>query len=361
MKKLALFTSVVLATSGTMSASEVENLRSANAEHKRQINALEKEIENLYSLLEKEMRSKGKTPTQRGTKQPVASHSIAKGGVYVVKGGDTLSRISRNHKVSLSALMAANKLNSQSVLQIGQKLVIPGGSVKFVSNSQKPIEEARRLAPLPALPTSPQNGGSVARSTSPKQTQHSKGGFYLVKGGDTFYAIARKNKVSVTSLTKANPGINPSRLQVGQKIQLPAMAVSGSSNEKIPAAIPVFTNKQHTKQTQPKIAKTNQGTPQASNKALSQAKAQPKNFNTITTRNEKADSQPAPRPVENKPRVEEEENEVMTAVVLPAPITMRKLAEQYGTTVEAINALNSWAYRANQTLAKGSEVFLQTR
>ena len=139
----------------------------------------------------------------------------------------------------------------------------------------------------------------------------------------------------------------------GQKILLPVKA--SNTNQPKHAVTPSFVKKQPNTAGQPatqaKVAQNTAGQPK---------NQQPKTFNTITTRNDKVAPQPAPRPVAPKPRVEEE-NEVMKAVVLPAPITMRKLAEKYGTSVEAINALNSWAYRANQTLAKGSEVFHQTR
>ena len=44
--------------------------------------------------------------------------------VYVVKPGDTLSRISQRNKVSINAICAANAISQHSTLKIGQKLVI---------------------------------------------------------------------------------------------------------------------------------------------------------------------------------------------------------------------------------------------
>ncbi|KAL9010611.1 MAG: hypothetical protein Q9180_009279 [Flavoplaca navasiana] len=44
---------------------------------------------------------------------------------------------------------------------------------------------------------------------------------YTIQSGDTFWAIAQKLGVSVDALQAANPGVNPSLLQIGQTINLP--------------------------------------------------------------------------------------------------------------------------------------------
>ncbi|MBL8910480.1 MAG: D-alanyl-D-alanine carboxypeptidase family protein [Archangium sp.] len=42
-----------------------------------------------------------------------------------------------------------------------------------------------------------------------------------IRRGDTMFAIARKNGLSLDRLRKANPGVNPRALRVGQRIRLP--------------------------------------------------------------------------------------------------------------------------------------------
>ena len=44
---------------------------------------------------------------------------------------------------------------------------------------------------------------------------------YKIKKGDTLWEIAKRNKISVTALKQANPGVEPRRLQVGQTIVVP--------------------------------------------------------------------------------------------------------------------------------------------
>ena len=44
--------------------------------------------------------------------------------------------------------------------------------------------------------------------------------YYTNKKGDTWSHIAARNKISLKSLLNANPGINPRKLQIGQKVNL---------------------------------------------------------------------------------------------------------------------------------------------
>lgn len=44
---------------------------------------------------------------------------------------------------------------------------------------------------------------------------------YTIKAGDTFYLIAKRYGVSLDELLKANPGVDPDRLYIGQVICIP--------------------------------------------------------------------------------------------------------------------------------------------
>ena len=47
---------------------------------------------------------------------------------------------------------------------------------------------------------------------------------HVVKRGETLTRIARQYGVSIPSIVKRNPGLDPDRIQVGQKIVLPPEA-----------------------------------------------------------------------------------------------------------------------------------------
>ena len=44
---------------------------------------------------------------------------------------------------------------------------------------------------------------------------------YVVKSGDTYVTIAKSKNVSVTALKEANPGVEPTKLQIGKKLHIP--------------------------------------------------------------------------------------------------------------------------------------------
>ncbi len=89
-------------------------------------------------------------------------------GVYIVKNGDSLSRIAARHHVRVSALAEANNIKIDQMLRIGQKLVIPKKSAKAVrpakKTTAKPVNTASNKAPQktaepvseePAIPPAP--------------------------------------------------------------------------------------------------------------------------------------------------------------------------------------------------------------
>lgn len=69
--------------------------------------------------------SKRKTKLEllRTEEEAIASLTKEK-QVYIVKRGDTLSRISRRNNVSIRAICVANNIKSTSLLKIGQKLIL---------------------------------------------------------------------------------------------------------------------------------------------------------------------------------------------------------------------------------------------
>jgi peptidoglycan endopeptidase LytF len=104
---------------------------------------------------------------------------------YTIRSGDTLFAIARRFNVSLDALLDANPGIDPEALQIGQVICIP-----------------RPGPPPPA---------ECPAGTRP----------YIIRSGDTLFAIARRFNVSLSDLLDANPGIDPEALQIGQVICIP--------------------------------------------------------------------------------------------------------------------------------------------
>jgi LysM repeat protein len=129
--------------------------------------------------------------------EPAATTAEAGGGTYVVKSGDSLSKIAHKNGTTLSALKAANHLTSDS-LHVGQKLTLPSGATPSAAAS----------TPSPA-------SEPAASATS------DTGGVYVVKSGDTIDVIAKKHGVKASEIIKLNNIKNPTQLHIGQKLKLP--------------------------------------------------------------------------------------------------------------------------------------------
>lgn len=95
--------------------------------------------------------------------------------IHVVKPGDSIYKMSREHDVPVDAIIAANRLADPEQLVIGQAVVIPGDFFQ-----------------------------------------------YTVQRGQSMYSIARNFGIPLNTLIKANPQISdPSLIQPGQTIVIP--------------------------------------------------------------------------------------------------------------------------------------------
>ncbi len=121
---------------------------------------------------------------------------------YEVKGGETATKIATAYRITPAELLAANQLEENAVLKVGQVLVIPAAKTPAKPVVEAPKTEATtKQADIPATKTTP--------------------GLYTVKKGDTFTSIARSLGQTVEDLTKANKSIDPKKLQLGQVLKVP--------------------------------------------------------------------------------------------------------------------------------------------
>ncbi len=103
--------------------------------------------------------------------------------VYVVRYGDTLSRIAYRHGVNVWALARANGIKNINRIYAGQRLIIPGGGYYY----------------------------------QPKP----RGTYYRVCRGDTLAGIAWRFGVNMWRLARTNGIANPNRIYAGQVLWIP--------------------------------------------------------------------------------------------------------------------------------------------
>ncbi|MDN3509300.1 MAG: LysM peptidoglycan-binding domain-containing protein [Candidatus Neptunochlamydia sp.] len=109
------------------------------------------------------------TPTKKEEETPVFKAPVKTSlRVVTVEKGDVLEKIARGHGVSVDEIMKLNNL-SNSRLQIGQELKLP--------EKKAPKVESKK---------------------------EEEGKYYIVKGGDSPWTIARKHHMQVEDLLKLN-------------------------------------------------------------------------------------------------------------------------------------------------------------
>ncbi|MDN3311909.1 LysM peptidoglycan-binding domain-containing protein [Microbacterium oryzae] len=119
---------------------------------------------------------------------------------HVVTSGDTVWSIAQRYGSSVDRIISLNKLGSDALIFVGQKLAVADNAVAVPAQQQEATSEAPAVQEAPAAP----------------QTES-----YIVQAGDTLWAIAQKHGVSVSELLAAN-GLNGSSIiYPGQKIALP--------------------------------------------------------------------------------------------------------------------------------------------
>jgi len=156
------------------------------------------------------------------------------GFLYTVQQGDTFFLLSQRFHVPLNAIIAANPGVDPNNLQVGQRVCIPqapapecsgfiytvkAGDTLFNLARQfgvtvKAIEEAN-----PGI--DPRNLAIGQKICIPKRRCPQGAFVYVVESGDTLSRIARKFNTTVQAIIKANPGIDPDDLVVGQQICVP--------------------------------------------------------------------------------------------------------------------------------------------
>ena len=103
---------------------------------------------------------------------------------YTIKSGDTLYFLAQRYNTTVEAIMAINPGINPNNLQIGQVICIPGTTPQ----------------PVPPCPN---------------------GFYYTIKSGDTFYKLSIQFNVPLDAILRANPGVDPYNLQIGQVVCIP--------------------------------------------------------------------------------------------------------------------------------------------
>lgn len=184
---------------------------------------------------------------------------------YSIRSGDTFFEIARRNNISLDSLIVANPGVDPNRLFIGQIICIPSSTPPPIPPSHPcpTLRMGSRGASVVELQTLLRNAGfnpgaidgifgnmthsaviafqrskglvqdgivgvmtwtalGVNCGTTPPTPSCPAGTTpYTIRSGDNFYDLARRYNTSVEAIMRANPGVNPNTLQIGQIICMP--------------------------------------------------------------------------------------------------------------------------------------------
>lgn len=167
------------------------------------------------------------------------------GATYTIRSGDTLFGIARSLGISLDALLRANPGINPEALRVGQVICLPvtpvpptecptgferytimaGDTLFALARRFGTTVEAIQRANPGLDPNSLRVGQIICIPSPAPPPTECPAGFqrYTIVAGDTLFALARRFGTTVDALLRANPGIDPESLRVGQIICVPSV------------------------------------------------------------------------------------------------------------------------------------------
>jgi LysM repeat protein len=168
--------------------------------------------------------------------------------IYTVQRGDTVAAIATTFNSSIAAIIAANGLNENGLIFVGQSLIVPV-ILPFVppTNTPTPLpatpfpEVVIITATFTSLPAQPQIQPTAAVAPTvppqplPEQATTVPGQVetitYVVRPGDTLTWIAVRYNTTVNAIVELNNIRNPNLIYPGQRLLIPV----GGTAQVVPA------------------------------------------------------------------------------------------------------------------------------
>ncbi|GAB6258551.1 C40 family peptidase [Peribacillus sp. N1] len=180
--------------------------------------------------------------------------NIDKTEKYVVKLGDTLSKIAKRYNLSLSALLKLNtNISNSDRIYIGQSIRVSGQApassstaktnATYTVKSGDTLDKIARVNNMTVQQLKSKNHltgslifpGQVLKVntlTSTPDNSKNTTDVYVVKLGDSLSTIAKRYNLSLSALLKINPNIsNSDRIRIGQTIRVSGKASTSSINK----------------------------------------------------------------------------------------------------------------------------------
>lgn len=171
--------------------------------------------------------------------------SLAQDLVHTVQPGDTFWKLSQKYSVGISELMSVNNADQDTILYVGQKLVVPTGISEQKVHTVQPgdtywiisqkygVDVQTLLGANNATEQTVLYVGDKVIIPASKQTQEEA--VYTVQAGDTYWIISQKYNVDMVKLMEYNGADENTVLYIGQKIRIPQSQSTSTPEPKEPS------------------------------------------------------------------------------------------------------------------------------
>jgi LysM repeat protein len=141
---------------------------------------------------------------------------------YAMESRDAVKRL-ESHIADVEQRIGAmpeefQKVNNR-IFNLSQSIEGSIGAARAEVASIRDEIVAMKAPPAPPPPPILEAAPEGPSTDSPDAA--SSGGQYVIKSGDTYGKIAKAQGTTISKLQQANPGVDPAKLKIGQKINLP--------------------------------------------------------------------------------------------------------------------------------------------
>jgi LysM repeat protein len=163
--------------------------------------------------------------------------AISDGSLATSKINDLSARVDDSSTKVTAAVQGVQDLQDKVKLNTDTITGLRSSVQDFINQASSVIQkQGQELADLTSKssksPAKGAKGASGGESSGP-------GGTHTIVAGDTFSTIARKYGVSVAAIEAANPGVDSSKLKIGEKINIPGgHSSSAAASSGAPATAP---------------------------------------------------------------------------------------------------------------------------
>jgi len=125
---------------------------------------------------------------------------------------DSLAKQTQNAVESISKILNENR----DAIEVNRKAI-----EEIAKRASTKSPRASAPAGQTQSPSVAAEAGATATDSSSATAADGDKKTHKIQSGDTFAKLAVKYKVSIDSIVKANPNLNPSRLKIGQEVLIP--------------------------------------------------------------------------------------------------------------------------------------------